>query len=42
MNGEYTVTTDNKAGNNASVHIRQTLPLPLTILGIAADPIVNG
>lgn len=42
MNGEYTVTTDNKVGNNASVHIRQTLPLPLTILGIAADPIVNG
>lgn len=42
MNGEYTVTTDNKVGNNASVYVRQTLPLPLTILGIAADPVVNG
>jgi hypothetical protein len=42
MNGEYVVSADNKAGTNAGVYIRQTMPLPFTLLGVALDPAVNG
>lgn len=42
MNGEYLVTTDNKAGNDAGAYIRQTLPLPFTLLAVAVDPVING
>lgn len=42
MNGEYEITADNKVGDDASVYIRSSVPLPMTILGIAVDPIVNG
>jgi hypothetical protein len=42
MDGEYEIAADNKAGENTSVYIRQTVPDPLTVLGIALDPIVNG
>jgi hypothetical protein len=42
MNGDYIVSMDNKAGQQASVYIQQTAPLPLTVLGISVDPIING
>lgn len=42
MNGEYEIVADNKVGDNASVYVRSSVPLPMTILGIAVDPIING
>jgi hypothetical protein len=42
MNGDYLITTDNKAGDQAGVHVRQTAPLPFTLLGVSADPVING
>jgi hypothetical protein len=42
MNGEWTVNMANKAAENVSVLIRQTDPLPFTLLGVALDPAVNG
>lgn len=41
MNGDYEVTSANKASNEATVLIRQTAPLPFTLLGISMDPTVN-
>lgn len=40
MNGTYVVSSDNKAGDNAGVYIRQTAPLPFTLLAVGADPII--
>lgn len=43
MNGETDpITMANKARNTASVYIRQTLPLPFTLLGVGVDPIQGG
>jgi hypothetical protein len=43
MNGESEpITMDNKARNTASVWIRQTLPLPFTLLGVGVSPIIHG
>lgn len=42
MNGEYTVATANKAGQEIRAHIRQTAPLPFTLLGVSLDVVVNG
>lgn len=36
------ITMDNKAGTDASVYIRQTLPLPFTLLGVAMEPVIDG
>lgn len=36
------ITMESKAGNEASVHIRQTKPLPFTLLGLAVEPILGG
>lgn len=36
------ITMDNRAGTDASVYIRQTLPLPFTMLGVAMEPVVDG
>lgn len=41
MNGDYLVSSANKAGNEASIHIRQTSPLPFTLLGVSMDPQVT-
>lgn len=41
MNGAYVVSAANKAGDDASVHIRQTLPLPFTLLGAGMEPVIN-
>lgn len=40
MTGEYLVSSDNKAGDNSGVYIKQTAPLPFTVLGIALEPLV--
>lgn len=43
MNGPTeAITMANKAGNEASVHIRQSAPLPFTLLGIGVEAIING
>lgn len=42
MNGAYVVSSDNKAGEDAGVHIRQTAPLPFTLMAVGADPVING
>lgn len=42
INGDVTVNMANKAQDNINVLIRQTDPLPFTLLGIAMDPNVNG
>lgn len=42
INGDVTVNMANKAQDNINILIRQTDPLPFTLLGIAMDPNVNG
>ena len=42
MNGDYVVTSDNKAGDTIGLHVRQEVPLPFTLLGAGRDIIVNG
>ncbi|WP_062788572.1 hypothetical protein [Novosphingobium capsulatum] len=42
MNGEYTINMANKARDECVVLIRQTAPLPFTMLAIAQDPEVYG
>ena len=38
MTGDYGISSDNKAGDNAGVYIKQTAPLPFTLLGVAMEP----
>lgn len=40
MDGEYLVSSDNKAGDNAGVYIKQDAPMPFTLLGVAMEPLV--
>lgn len=40
MTGDYGISSDNKAGDNAGVYIKQTAPLPFTLLGVAMEPLV--
>ncbi|PTR05685.1 MULTISPECIES: hypothetical protein [unclassified Novosphingobium] len=42
MNGEYTINMANKARDECVVLIRQTAPLPFTMLAIAQDPEIYG
>jgi hypothetical protein len=42
LTGDYTAATDNKAGVIASVFIRSSVPMPLTLLGVGIDVVVNG
>ena len=43
MNGDdYVIAAANKAGTEIKAHIRQTAPLPLTLLGVSLDAVVNG
>lgn len=42
LNGNYTVAMDNKVRHETTVWIHQSDPLPLTILGIAIDPVIGG
>ncbi len=41
MNGQYRISTANKAGENIGCFIRQTKPLPFTLLGVALDTVVS-
>lgn len=42
LNGKYLADTPNVVAGEASVYIKQTDPLPLTILGVFLDPVVSG
>lgn len=42
MNGDFIVNSDNAVRDYASVYIGQDAPLPLTLLGVAYDPVING
>lgn len=42
LDGAYLVTMDNKVRDECTVWIRQTAPMPFTLLGIAVDPIIGG
>lgn len=42
INGEVTVNMANKAQDSVTVLIRQTDPLPFTLLGVAYDAVING
>jgi len=41
MTGDYGISSDNKAGDNAGVYIKQTAPLPFTLLGVAMEPSIH-
>ena len=36
------ITMEGKAGTDVTVALRQTKPLPFTLLAVAAEPIING
>lgn len=40
--GKYLMDSPNVVSGQASVYVKQTDPLPLTLLGVYLDPIVNG
>jgi hypothetical protein len=42
MNGDYTVSSDNKAGETIGCYIRQAAPLPFTLLGAGRDLVIDG
>ena len=42
MNGEYTINMANKTRKEMVVLIRQEAPLPMTVLAVAMDAVVNG
>ena len=41
MNGDYVVTSEGKAGTAIGCYIRQTVPLPFTLLGAGRDMILH-
>ncbi len=42
MNGKYVADSTNVVAGESSVYVRQTDPLPLTLLGIYLDPVMGG
>jgi len=42
MDGEFLVNLDNRARDDCAIWIRQTAPLPFTLLGVAIDPVLGG
>lgn len=42
LNGKYVVDSTNIVDGEASVYIKQTDPLPLTLLGVFVDPVIGG
>lgn len=42
MNGSYVMSSANKAGTEINCLIRQSLPLPFTLLGVGRDMILHG
>lgn len=41
-NGKYLMDSPNVVSGQASVYVRQTDPLPLTLLGVYLDPVIGG
>jgi hypothetical protein len=42
MTGDYLINSGNVEQGKVCVHVKQTAPLPLTILGIFVDPVIGG
>lgn len=42
LNGKYLMDSPNVVAGEATVYIKQTDPLPLTLIGVFLDPVVNG
>lgn len=42
MTGDYEVNSANVTAPDTGVYIKQTAPLPLTVLGVYYDPVING
>jgi len=42
MTGDYLLDSANVVSGEASVHVRQTSPLPFTLLGVFMEPVVGG
>lgn len=42
MTGDYLVNSGNREQGKVVAHVKQTAPLPLTILGIFIDPVIGG
>lgn len=42
MNGDYVVSSANKAGDSIGCYIQQTAPLPFTLLGAGRDLLIGG
>jgi hypothetical protein len=42
MTGDYEVNSANVTAPDTGVYIKQTAPLPLTVLGVFYDPIIGG
>jgi len=40
-NGKYVMDSPNVVSGQASVYVKQTDPLPLTLLGVYLDPVVG-
>ncbi|ALH82905.1 hypothetical protein [Sphingopyxis macrogoltabida] len=41
MTGDYSINSGNVQQGKVCVHVRQAAPLPLTVLGVFVDPIIN-
>lgn len=42
MTGNYPMDSANVVSGDVSVHVRQTAPLPMTLVGVFMDPIIGG
>ena len=42
MTGDYEVNSANTTAPDTGVYIKQTAPLPLTVLGVYLDPNIGG
>lgn len=42
MTGDYLINSGNREQGKICAHVKQTAPLPLTILGIFIDPVIGG
>ena len=41
MTGDYLINSGNVEQGKVCVHVKQTAPLPLTLLGAFVDPVIN-
>ncbi|MGQ4827730.1 hypothetical protein, partial [Enterococcus faecalis] len=42
LDGNYIVAMDNAVRDECTVWLRQTAPMPFTLLGVAVDPVIGG